>query len=221
MFSKKWKRNRQHVKKGMILGLIGVCLSVGILGLGSADQSAGQVTNQYNSKNVIRFHVIANSDSKEDQLLKYAVRDEILKKVAPRLAQSKSMEESRKILLGMKDELVGIAGGVVKEWEKDYQVSLDYGVFPFPTKSYGNIVLPGGNYEAVRIKLGKAEGANWWCMLFPALCFVNVEESTKLPVDGKPGVPINTVTKKATKEENKSIKINNKEVSFFFGKLLK
>lgn len=147
------------------------------------------------TEELIRFHVIANSDSNADQQLKYAVRDAILKKVAPRLAESDSLSESRNLILGMEDELLQISQQVVRDWGKTDTVTFDYGVFPFPTKSYGNIVLPGGDYEAVEIKIGKAEGANWWCVLYPPLCFVNVEESTTVSVDGKAGVPLDSTSK--------------------------
>jgi stage II sporulation protein R len=168
----------------------------------------------YGPDNLIRFHVIANSDSEDDQLLKYAVRDEILKKVSSRLARSESIDESRAILRGMTNELLEIADGAVKAWGKDYPVRLEYGIFPFPAKSYGDIILPGGNYEAVEIKIGSAQGANWWCILFPPVCFVNAEEAANLPVDGKEAVPMDAAAKKLDKKIIiKTIKIIKKSDS--------
>lgn len=139
---------------------------------------------------LIRFHVLANSDSEEDQALKRAVRDAILKEVSPRLAESHSLEESRQILKSLRPELERIGKTVVLAWGKTYEVKTDYGYFTFPTKSYGSLVLPAGEYEAVRVLIGKAEGSNWWCVLFPPLCFVDIDHSTAVPVDGKPGIPI-------------------------------
>lgn len=138
---------------------------------------------------LIRFHVVANSDSEEDQALKRAVRDAILKEVSPRLAASHSLEESRKILTGLRPEMEKIGQQVVEFWGKDYSVKSDYGKFIFPTKSYGSLVLPSGEYEAVRVLIGEAKGSNWWCVLFPPLCFVDIEHSTAVAVDGKPGIP--------------------------------
>jgi stage II sporulation protein R len=212
------------VKKSIICGILGLSLFgvgfFGILGIGSRETAA------IDPASLIRFHVIANSDSQEDQLLKYAVRDEILKQVAPRLAQSSSLEESRAILNEMQGELVAIANRVVRSWGKDYPVTYFYGRDTFPTKSYGNIVLPAGEYEAVKIKIGKAAGANWWCVLFPPLCFVNVQESTALPVDGKAAVPLDTAQKEHEKagEANSAGKkeptvlttYKGKKVEFFF-----
>lgn len=143
---------------------------------------------------MIRFHVIANSDSDEDQALKRAVRDAILEEVSPQLAQSHSLEESRQILTGLRPKMEQIGKSVVHTWGKNYDVKTDYGHFAFPTKSYGSLVLPAGDYEAVRILIGKAEGSNWWCVLFPPLCFVDIEHSTAVQVDGKPGIPIQKET---------------------------
>ena len=168
----------------------------------SLKNSKYDLSNQF-----IRFHVIANSDEDKDQQLKYAVRDVILKRSAPILAESSSLEESRKILKELEPELIKDAEKVVKDWGEDYPVVFDYGVFAFPSKSYGNIVLPAGEYEAVKIKIGKAEGANWWCVLFPPLCFVNIEKSTSIEVDGKKAVPIDYCSPK-NYDVNQNAKIN-------------
>ncbi|EHQ91953.1 stage II sporulation protein R [Desulfosporosinus youngiae] len=134
---------------------------------------------------MIRFHVLANSDSDEDQALKRAVRDAILKEVAPKLAVSKSLEESRKIVEQIRPEMEAVALEEIQAWDKNYTVRTDYGNFSFPTKSYGTLVLPAGQYEALRVVIGEGQGSNWWCVLFPALCFVDIEHSTAVQVDGK------------------------------------
>lgn len=142
-----------------------------------------------NPEELIRFHVVANSDSEEDQALKRAVRDAILKEVSPRLAASKSLDESREILKALRPEMEAISQTVIQSWGRNYSVKSDYGQFIFPTKSYGSLILPAGEYEAVRILIGEAKGSNWWCVLFPPLCFVDIEHSTAVAVDGKPGIP--------------------------------
>jgi len=239
--NRKREITKVKVKKGIISVIVSLCLLIGIMGIGTvqitSDPSSGEVTSweemeTVHPENLIRFHVIANSDSEEDQRLKYAVRDEILKQVAPRLAESESLEESREILKAMENEFLTIAAGVIQAWGKEDSVSLDYGFHIFPTKSYGNIVLPAGEYEAVKIQIGNAEGANWWCVLFPPLCFVNVEESTTLPVDGKPGVPLDAVVKQEDTVENQDKDKNKKEptvlttykgnkVGFFFERFIR
>ncbi len=140
---------------------------------------------------LIRFHVLANSDSEQDQALKRAVRDAILKEVSPKLASSGSLQESRQILAGLRPEMEEIGRAVVKTWGKNYSVHTEYGHFSFPTKSYGTLILPAGNYEALRVVIGEGKGSNWWCVLFPPLCFIDIEHSTAVQVDGKPGIPIN------------------------------
>lgn len=139
---------------------------------------------------LIRFHVVANSDSDEDQALKRAVRDAILEEMSPQLVKAQSVEEARQLIRDLGPEMERIAQRVIREWGKDYEARAEYGRFSFPTKSYGSLVLPAGEYEALQIKIGKAQGSNWWCVLFPALCFVDIEHSTAVPVDGKPAVPI-------------------------------
>lgn len=176
------------------------------------------------SEDLIRFHVLANSDSEEDQALKRAVRDAILEEVSPRLAESKSLEESRQILTGMRPEIEQIAQAVVWDWGKTYEVKTDYGYFTFPTKSYGSLVLPAGEYEAVRVLIGKAEGSNWWCVLFPPLCFVDIEHSTAVQVDGKPGVPIqkkNTYPQSIQTENANGKTLTKPKVKFWFWEKLK
>ena len=225
----KFKMRAKLMKKRIshIISYILICLllAVGFLGWGPTEtishravaygerqEAREAVQNSYRPDNLIRFHVVANSDSERDQLLKYAVRDEILKEVSPKLARSASLAESREILKSMDDELLDIAKRVVREWGFDYPVSLEYGVFPFPAKSYGNIVLPGGNYEAVTIKIGRGHGANWWCILFPPICFVNVEEATDVPVDGKEAVKLDTAAEKLERKQ---------QFCFFFERFFK
>lgn len=126
------------------------------------------------SEKLIRFHVLANSDSEEDQALKMKVKDEVISFIAPKLEKSNSIEESREILRENNDEIIDIATKCIKENGYNYSVSTTLGKENFPTKVYGNITLPQGEYEAFRVLIGDAEGANWWCVMFPPLCFVDV-----------------------------------------------
>ncbi len=231
MFLKNERCKMDQMKKRIICTVVGIGLLIGTLGLGPVSSFQGNKTyskidiREVNPTEIIRFHVIANSDSEDDQLLKYAVRDEILKKVAPKLAKSSSLAESRKLLQEMESEILGTAQRVIQDWGKDYPVSMDFGIYSFPAKSYGTIVLPGGEYEAVKIKIGEAQGANWWCVLFPPLCFVNIEESTALPVDGKPGVPLDSAGKNQhiSNEKNTTTVLTTyegKKVGFFLERFI-
>lgn len=122
---------------------------------------------------LIRFHVIANSDTNEDQKLKLKVKNEVIKYLYPYLSNSSSLEESRKIIINNKEEVEEISRKVIKDNNYNYDVKLELSRENFPEKLYGNIVLPQGNYEAFRIIIGSGQGKNWWCVMFPPLCFVD------------------------------------------------
>lgn len=130
------------------------------------------------SEDLIRFHVLANSDSPEDQQLKLKVRDAVIVYLSPYLEDINDKNIAKKMILEHQADLVEVARQVILENGKDYPVDLEVGMFDFPIKSYGNLVLPAGKYEAVRILLGRAEGKNWWCVLFPPLCFVDATNAT-------------------------------------------
>ncbi len=128
-------------------------------------------------KELIRFHVLANSDSDADQLLKRQVRDAILAKFSPILAKSLSLEASRQIVKDNLGAMEKEASKVIAAKGKNYPVRAEYGYFNFPVKSYGDLTLAAGRYEAVRVIIGEGKGANWWCVLFPPLCFVDITTS--------------------------------------------
>ncbi|EGT3615237.1 stage II sporulation protein R [Clostridium perfringens] len=126
------------------------------------------------SEKLIRFHVLANSDSDIDQELKLKVKDEVLKYVSPILNESESLEESREILKREDSNIIKIAEECIKSEGFNYTVETTLTRENFPVKEYGNIVLPQGEYEAYRILIGEGEGQNWWCVMFPPLCFIDV-----------------------------------------------
>lgn len=126
------------------------------------------------SQSVFRLHVIANSDSKEDQDLKYKVRDSILEYINDLAVNCSAKEEVILLANEKQDELYDIAKKVIEENGFDYDVNISIGNFEFPTKTYGDISFPAGNYDALRVEIGDAVGQNWWCVMFPPLCFVDV-----------------------------------------------
>ncbi len=130
------------------------------------------------SDNIIRLHVIANSDSPEDQELKRQVRDVIIDEVKVMLDGSKNIDETQHIISNKLDVIKSIAQSEIKSRGKDYEAHIMLGNFPFPTKMYGDITLPAGNYKALRVVIGNGEGENWWCVLFPPLCFVDATHGT-------------------------------------------
>ena len=128
------------------------------------------------SEKLIRFHVIANSDSEDDQAVKLKVRDEVLKYISPRLKEAKSIDESREIIKNEDENLIKIAKKTLIENGYDYKLESTLSKEYFPVKTYGNITLPQGKYEAYRIIIGEGQGHNWWCVMFPPLCFVDVSK---------------------------------------------
>ena len=129
-------------------------------------------------KKVIRFHVIANSDSSQDQAVKLKVRDKVLEYISPKLKKSKSKEESQRILKENDKKIIKIAEDVLRKNGYSYKVSTTLGKENFPVKVYGNITLPQGEYDAYRIIIGSGEGKNWWCVMFPPLCFVDITKGS-------------------------------------------
>lgn len=130
---------------------------------------------------LIRLHVLASSDNAADQAVKLQVRDAVIAYLTPYFAGIHSADEAHQIIENHKSELLAVAQSVVNKSSQLYGVQIETGVFPFPIKSYGNLVLPAGKYEAVRILLGEAQGKNWWCVLFPPLCFVDGTQATAVP----------------------------------------
>ncbi len=130
---------------------------------------------------LIRLHVLASSDSAADQAVKLQVRDAVIAYLTPYFAGIHSADAAHQIIENHKPELLAVAQSVVNKSSHPYGVQIETGVFQFPIKSYGNLVLPAGKYEAVRILLGEAQGKNWWCVLFPPLCFVDGTQATAVP----------------------------------------
>ena len=126
------------------------------------------------SQSVFRLHVLANSDSKEDQELKLKVRDNLLDFMNEICSNCSTKEEAMKIANENKDKFQEIAENTIKENGFNYSVKININNFYFPTKSYGDISLPAGYYDALRVEIGEAKGQNWWCVMFPSLCFIDV-----------------------------------------------
>ena len=119
---------------------------------------------------VVRLHVIANSDSDFDQSLKLKVRDRLLKEGSEIFKASKTPEEALEKAKSHKEHLICAAKEVLKENGCDLNVKIETGTFSFPAKNYGEIMLPAGRYNAVRVVIGEGKGQNWWCVMFPPLC---------------------------------------------------
>lgn len=125
------------------------------------------------NENFFRLHILANSNSKEDQNLKLKVRDKIIAYMENITNTCTTKDEVIKIVNNNINSFYEICNSVIKENGFDYSVSIKIGEFYFPTKYYGNISMPAGLYDSLKINIGEAKGENWWCSLFPPLCFTN------------------------------------------------
>ncbi len=127
-------------------------------------------------ESVFRLHIIANSDSSADQNVKLLVRDALLEYEKNAMENASSLEEAQKILMDNGDEILSLTEKVLKENGMNYKAQLMVGNFYFPDREYGKKFYPAGNYEALRIILGDGKGKNWWCVMFPPLCILEVDD---------------------------------------------
>jgi stage II sporulation protein R len=121
----------------------------------------------------IRLRILANSDSIEDQVMKRLVRDAVIAQMNTWVKEPDGIERARLVVLEQLPALEALVKRELAVHGYYYAVRVELGKVPFPTKMYGNRVYPAGDYEALRITLGRGEGQNWWCVLFPPLCFVD------------------------------------------------
>lgn len=123
---------------------------------------------------LLRFHVIANSDSTEDQTVKLKVKEAVIAYLNPYLKDVKEKSEAMYVIREQLENITEVANHILSENGYSYAASTELSTSTFPVKVYGDITLPPGEYDALRIELGEAEGRNWWCIMFPQLCFVDV-----------------------------------------------
>lgn len=152
---------------------IAVCILAGLIFATSVVGYSKELSDEL-SDGIIRLHIIAQSDEIEDQEVKLKVRDAVLEK----MKELDTPNDVRENLSLLEDT----ANAILCENGFEYTASAEMGRFYFPTKYYDNFALPKGEYEAVRIKLGSAQGQNWWCVLFPPLCMIDgaTEEQDEL-----------------------------------------
>lgn len=171
--------------------------------------------------NLIRFHVVANSDSLEDQSVKLKVRDEILRQVSPLMVNVKDFNKSYKILDDSIDLIEETANKVLVQNGFDYRAKAYLGHFSFPVKKYGDVTLPPGEYTALRVVLGKGEGKNWWCVMFPPLCFIDItrgkidkksEETLRRALDDESIETFNKINRNKIQLKFKSVEVFSRTI---------
>lgn len=177
--SKMWNLLRNKVgTKRLICGILGICIAIVWLVSLTAWRAALVDLKCYKAQNgiadeVFRFHVLANSDSGQDQNIKLAVRDEVLSYMRAEMPENEGAKQTERWIEAHLDELIRAADEVLEKKGADYTAQAEVTRCYFPEKRYGDVTFPEGNYDALRITLGKAEGHNWWCVLYPNLCFLD------------------------------------------------
>lgn len=165
MEKKEWKKNI----------LMAVIIVIGVIGYiaGFNEKTVKTSVQSGIAEEILRFHVIANSDSKEDQELKMKVKEEIVSYVSLLTEGEEDVHKAEYIISLYLEEIQKKAEEVIKREGYDYSVTAELTDSYFPVKTYGEAVFPEGIYRALKINIGKAEGKNWWCVLYPNLCFVD------------------------------------------------
>lgn len=150
-----------------------VCLAFAVIAALGLFQYRQELLAEALSDKILRFHVLANSDSKEDQQLKLKVRDAVGSYMQQELAGADDMEESREIVVRDLDVIAEKAREVIEDQGYRYEVTASLASVDFPRKSYGTYTFPAGEYEALQVVIGQGEGKNWWCVIYPNMCFFN------------------------------------------------
>ncbi|OPZ84480.1 MAG: Stage II sporulation protein R (spore_II_R) [Firmicutes bacterium ADurb.Bin419] len=214
--------------KGLRLVFKGIValVMISLLITGIAFASYSEDVNSGLSDNLLRLHVIANSDMPEDQQLKRDVRDAILAYMKDEFENFENIEDAKMQLSSNLDKIKALSEDEIKRQNKNYSVKVMLGNFPFPTKMYGDVTLPAGTYQALRVVIGEGEGQNWWCVMFPPLCFVDathgtVPDSVKEDLKSVLSEEEYKIVVSTDEEDEIPIEIKFKVVEFFQGSKIK
>ncbi|MGB9792747.1 MAG: stage II sporulation protein R [Thermacetogeniaceae bacterium] len=177
-----------------ILLRIGVALVLGLslfalLALAPVEGRRGSGSPQGVEQGIIRFRVIAASDRPDDQALKLKVRDAVLELLRPELEKARDERSAAAVIEKALPRIRRVAEETVRKEGQQLPVEVSWGVTEFPTKAYGPVVFPAGRYLALKIVIGEGEGRNWWCVLFPPLCYVDLTRAAG-SASGRPGDPV-------------------------------
>lgn len=163
--NKEWKFH-WSLKKCIIFLCLAVIFAVSVSRFVALHQMQQQVAGK-----VIRFHVLANSNSDADQELKLAVRDSVGTYLGEQLEAAEDVSDGKTIITEHLEDIEACAEAEIARWGYDYPVTASLETCYFPIKAYGKAVFPPGNYQALRVVIGEGDGKNWWCVLYPNLCF--------------------------------------------------
>ena len=157
----------EHTRKRRLLGRALVCgfVLAALCSFFPFAAACGQLP-----RDVVRLHVVANSNGAEDQAVKLLVRDAVLEEAARWYQGAGSMEEASSRLCTHLQSIAGAARQVLREQGAGYSATAQMTEMYFPTRDYGDFRLPAGRYRTLRVTLGEGAGKNWWCVVFPSLC---------------------------------------------------
>lgn len=190
------------MRKGLILILTFSCLFT----LFETEQALSEATVEMIPEEAIRLRILANSNTEEDQQLKYDIRDEVNEFLYPLVKDVEDIEETRAIIQGHLGEIEKLVETRIKEkgYRDRFTVEFKEDV-AFPVKKYGPYLYPAGDYEALLITIGDGAGDNWWCVLFPSLCYLDLSQEEKEEID----------------EKDQQVTNNKPKISFFLFDLFK
>lgn len=154
--------------------LLALCMALG----------AARLTSPY--AQVFRLHVVANSDSAADQVVKLAVRNAVLQAEAEAMKHARNAREARAVLMADGARIQKAAEDTLLQWGEDYGAALYVGRYAFPRRQYGDKTYPAGEYGALRVVLGEGRGQNWWCVMFPPLCILELSDGESKPEEEAP-----------------------------------
>lgn len=164
--------NKTNISSKTSIAVIAIIIGLVCTYLFSPEAQAQDEMQKEIASKIIRFHVRANSDSDEDQELKLMVKDAVVSYLSEDMMTAGSKDDSATYIEAHIEEIEAIALEVIKEQGYSYTVNAYITTEYFPTKSYGDVTIPCGEYDAFRIDIGENAGNNWWCILYPPLCFV-------------------------------------------------
>lgn len=160
-------------RKGKLAGIAALFLLTAILMMLYHRRVAEQRIQKNIAKEVLRLHVVANSDSETDQALKLKVKETIVTYLRGVMGDASTVEEAREEVLKRLPEIEEIAREKMQTEGYDYEADATLGECYFPVKEYGDLTFPAGDYEALKVNIGESAGKNWWCVMYPTLCFVD------------------------------------------------
>lgn len=169
-------------KKQMICTML--ALIIAVCATGALTEAKSSRVQKKIAEEVFRFHVLANSDSEKDQALKMKVKENVISYMKEELPESEDVEMTKEWAKEHLEEVKAVAKETLRKEGCNHSVKAEVTHCYFPDKTYGDITFPKGEYEALRIEIGAAKGKNWWCVLYPNLCFIDAVHAV-VPDEGK------------------------------------